>query len=439
MNARYFRWINSYLPVSKFLTTVAVSCLPVSRFFTVNKMGDLGEWEFRCFRNGFLFRVNALWTDFSRLSTFLLSNMMESWSMPNSCCFRVMVWYVLRNLVSGECDFFLELLVLDFFLGLLDFLFLVVERLPNILIYIIATLFYIKCAKTFKRIAYTIFMNTCHLMGGLGNQLFQICATISYAMRRQRAFQFLNVATLGGGSTTVRLTYWRTLLRRLSPFLTNRLDEPIQVVREKSFSFSEIPLMDGNVMLYGYFQSYRYVEEHYDAIARLIGIDEQKRDLLLKLGLNETHMSQCVSMHFRIGDYKHIQQCYSLLSCDYYIASLRHIQRVTCGGSYTVLYFCEDVDIGDVTDMVRTLEKEFPTFQFQRGEKVLADWEQMLLMSCCRHHIIANSSFSWWGAYMDRRSDSVTCYPSTWFGPALTHDTRDLCPPHWQKIALEKK
>ena len=287
---------------------------------------------------------------------------------------------------------------------------------------------------TFKRIASTIHMNTCHLMGGLGNQLFQIFTTISYAMRRQQSFQFLNVATLGGGSTTLRHTYWQTMLRALSSFLTNNIDEPIQVVREKNFSFNEIPLMDGNVMLYGYFQSYRYVEEHYDAIARLIGVDEQKRDLLLKLGWDEATSRKCVSMHFRVGDYKHIQQCHPLMSCDYYASSLRHIQRATGDETYTVLYFCEDVDIGDVTEMIRTLEKEFPMFQFQRGENVLADWEQMLLMSCCRHHIIANSSFSWWSAYMDRRPDSLTCYPSVWFGPALSHDTRDLCPPHWHKI-----
>lgn len=277
-------------------------------------------------------------------------------------------------------------------------------------------------------------MNTCHLRGGLGNQLFQIFTTISYAMRRQQPFQFLNATTLGGGSSTVRHTYWRTLLRRLSPFLTDILTEPIQVVREKSFSFSEIPLMDGNILLYGYFQSHRYVDEQYDTIARLIGIDEQQQDILSKVGWDEAIARQCVSMHFRIGDYKHIQQCHPLLPCAYYAKSLRHIQHATGRESYTVVYFCEDVDMGDVTEMIRALETEFPSCQFQRGENTLADWEQMLLMSCCRHHIIANSSFSWWGAYVDRRPDSLTCYPSAWFGPALQHDTSDLCPPHWHEI-----
>ena len=60
----------------------------------------------------------------------------------------------------------------------------------------------------------------------------------------------------------------------------------------------------------------------------------------------------------------------------------------------------------------------------------------MRLMSNCDHNIIANSSFSWWGAYFNQNKGKIVCYPSIWFGPVLKdkHFIRDLCPEEWVKI-----
>ena len=62
-------------------------------------------------------------------------------------------------------------------------------------------------------------MITCNLMGGLGNQIFQIFATISYAIKSKSQFKFINMESLGGGSTTVRNTYWKTFFSNMRPFL----------------------------------------------------------------------------------------------------------------------------------------------------------------------------------------------------------------------------
>ena len=65
----------------------------------------------------------------------------------------------------------------------------------------------------------------------------------------------------------------------------------------------------------------------------------------------------------------------------------------------------------------------------------IEDWKQMLMMSCCHHNIIANSSYSWWGAYLNKYEYKIVCYPDVWFGPAMRSTyVCDLFPPKWQKI-----
>lgn len=280
-------------------------------------------------------------------------------------------------------------------------------------------------------------MITCNLMGGLGNQLFQIFATITYAIKSKNQFKFLALETLGGGSTTIRYTFWNTFLSNLKPFLINELPQDIQVIRENSFPYNELPvdkMRNKNVMLYGYFQSYKYFQEHYAVICKMIGLGKKKDELLFKLDISNETIANAISMHFRIGDYKKIQKYHPLATYEYYESSLTYIREKKPEQMFTIYYFCEDIDIDDVLQIIQKLEVNFSLFKFERGNKELSDWEQMLLMSCCHHNIIANSSFSWWGAYFNSWKDKIVCYPSVWFGQLANNDTRDLCPSTFVKI-----
>jgi hypothetical protein len=277
-------------------------------------------------------------------------------------------------------------------------------------------------------------------MGGLGNQIFQIFATISYAIKSKNRFQFLNLTTLGSGSTTIRYTFWESFFIKLKPFLISELPQPINVIREKGLTYNDLPIykmIDRNVMIYGYFQSYKYFQEDYSIIYRMLNIDKMKTNILTTINLSSPEyldLENTVSIHFRIGDYKNIQDFYPLATYDYYERSLQYFKLLHSNKEFNILYFCEDTDIDDALSIINKLVDKFPMYKFTRGLNTLEDWQQMLLMSCCHHNIIANSSFSWWAAYLNSNSDKIVCYPSVWYGQVANKDTKDLCPSDWIRI-----
>jgi hypothetical protein len=279
-------------------------------------------------------------------------------------------------------------------------------------------------------------------MGGLGNQLFQIFTTISYAMKSHEQFTFLNVKSLGGNDgSTKRYTYWDSLLQRLTPFLKSNLSEMVYL-KEKSYQYNSFNVqyfMGKNICLYGYFQSYKYFQENYKPICNMLEIEKQKNIVTDKIeticeNINSKSLKSTISLHFRIGDYKKIQQYHPIMTLNYYIRCLQFIKEKKPDIKFNVVYFCEEEDLNDVKIIIDQLTSKFVDYTFIRAPNVMQDWEQLLLMSCCKHNIIANSSFSWWGAGFNSNSEKIVCYPSVWFGPAAEHNTSDLCPLTWTKI-----
>jgi len=103
-------------------------------------------------------------------------------------------------------------------------------------------------------------MITCSLKGGLGNQLFEIFATMSYAIDSDHIFYFKNMYALNSG-VTQRHTYWHSLLIFLRKHLTeNTYISKLTVMREKKFNYEELPIITplDNIILDGYFQSHKY-------------------------------------------------------------------------------------------------------------------------------------------------------------------------------------
>jgi hypothetical protein len=287
---------------------------------------------------------------------------------------------------------------------------------------------------------------TCHLMGGLGNQLFQIFTTIAYSIRHKRNFLFAFSEKLKMGIE--RNTYWDTFLLPLLPFtnkdkrrllLTNTELRNLPQYSEKNFQYHPIPEWSNefSFQLHGYFQSYLYFLQEQDMIYRTIRLSKQKEDILKEYSHlfipNKIH----ISMHFRLGDYKYKQECHPVLSFSYYFHALEYIHQYLHikNIGIRVLYFCEKEDNQDVDEKIRLLTISFPDFEFIKVDDTISDWKQLLLMSLCEYNIIANSTFSWWGAYFNENQNKTVFYPSTWFGPRLSeHNTKDLFPVSWKSI-----
>lgn len=273
-------------------------------------------------------------------------------------------------------------------------------------------------------------MISIEVMGGLGNQLFQIFALLSYCLENSRTFGLRKVA----GSQApfrARPVYWDTFFSRLTPFLHHNSCSVSH--KDPNFRYTEIPkgLPDGS-SLQGYFQSPKYFQHQYPVIDNLLGISERREEMRTRYPM--TDWSKCISIHFRIGDYQQLQKQHPIMVPRYYENALKRVMpdeaHAQHGAGYTVIYYHEGPDRDQVDDIIAQLEPIYPYATWQRCDQSLNDWEQMLQMSLCRYNIIANSTFSWWAGYINYRGndDSVVVYPETWFGNEMNKETADLFP-----------
>jgi len=313
--------------------------------------------------------------------------------------------------------------------------------------------------------------------GGLGNQLFQIFACIATALEQKIPFRLpLSKHDLTSQKGAPRPTYWNNLLSRLKPFLTDDVYEWTHIYKQPSFSYHAVPpLHYTNIRMHGYFQSYRFFQKYEEQICRMLQIEQKRNEVREKFASmfafsNINHMNHhtdsklpskktCVtlSLHFRLGDYKHLDGFHQVLPYDYYASALTHaIKRINVQVAPSnpinhtlllkIIYFGEIEDHDENQDKIRRLKcdtdilnakhENSATLEFVQCSYDIPDWEQMLIMSCCNHHIIANSSFSWWGATLNPDKEKNVYYPSLWFGPRIPHNTSDMFPPEWYRILI---
>jgi hypothetical protein len=283
-------------------------------------------------------------------------------------------------------------------------------------------------------------MISCNLMGGLGNQLFQIAATIAFSLQNNIPFIFPYSEELVIGK--VRPTYWNTLLSKLKNKTTFSNTEITMVelyhmpkYAERSFQYSPIPKYN-NFMLDGYFQSYMYFVQYETEIFEMMGIRQQQFNLMFEFP-EYFHNLETISLHFRLGDYKEKPEYHPIMPFEYYDNALLCISESKLKKS-TILYFCEEEDNEHVEKIINKLKLKYDVYSFLKVNTSIPDWKQMILMSCCKTNVIANSSFSWWAAYLNTNIEKQVYYPHKWFGQNIGNVvTSDLFPSiGWTKVGF---
>jgi hypothetical protein len=287
-------------------------------------------------------------------------------------------------------------------------------------------------------------MITGRIVGGLGNQLFQIFALLAYSIQYKVKAVFVYEEIVTG-----RITYWDSFFKNFIIFTTKFAPNNITYEKiislpkfqEPGFEYRAFPNFQGqSVFVQGYFQSFKYFETYKDQIYSLLKLENLKTSVIKDYSGYFGDNMTTICMHFRLGDYKQKRYYHPVMKYEYYESSLRHILSKLMIDSDTkirVLYFCEAEDNIFVSNMrIRPLQNAFPNIEFMKVDDKIADWKQLLIMSNSHHFIMANSTFSWWGAYLSSFIDKIVCYPSKWFGEYYEHNYKcdDLMPESWVKI-----
>ena len=280
------------------------------------------------------------------------------------------------------------------------------------------------------------------IMGGLGNQLFIIFATLAYGIQNNIKVVFPYTYHLYD-----RHTYWETLLDEIRIFtLANESNNDYHTASfhqysEPRFRYDVIPDFGGiDITFHGYFQSYKYFEKVQSTIYSMIKLSRKQEHIREKYSnyLGKTGPTDILSIHFRLGDYKYKRNYHPIMNYEYFEGALDYImlQRSNRENAVRVLYFCEQEDNAYVGSKIALLNQKYPGVEFLKVDDTIEDYEQVLIMSCCDHHIIPNSTFSWWGAYLNQSNSKIVCYPSVWFN-AHFESYEDIIPPTWIKIVAE--
>lgn len=266
---------------------------------------------------------------------------------------------------------------------------------------------------------------TANLMGGLGNQMFQIANAMAFAHRLDIEAQFVldSFTPMQGYKPNA---YIDNLFRKVK-FVDNRIDV-FTNINERELDFIDLGavkemLTKGPVSFSGYFQSIEYFEDILHKIFGMFYIDSLKFAPIQNRFINKKEST--ISVHVRRGDYLGISNILPTIDKSYIDKALE------IHGPYDkLLIFSDDKDFAKSLNYKNSLVVEG-----------LKDFEEMWLMSLCNHHIISNSSFSWWGSFLNHifNPNGKVYAPSVWLGPSAEPFVKDIYRKNMIKVNVEYK
>ncbi len=287
------------------------------------------------------------------------------------------------------------------------------------------------------------------LIGGLGNQMFQYALAFSLAERTGShsalditGFQHYTLHRYSLDHLKVNLpvasdrdlaryrpTAAQNILRSLlGPLgLSDRI-VPRHYIRERHLGYDpRILQLSGDYYLDGYWQSERYFRSHRASILSEFRVTTAPRGTDREV-LKDIERSESIAVHVRRGDYAtnpQTQSIHGLLPWQYYLDAFAFIkERVT---KPRFFIFSDDLD------WVRRTVGSSLDVRFVDHNTAATNYEDLRLMSACKHQIIANSSFSWWAGWLNPNPDKTVIAPKRWF-TAPNLDATDLVPAEWVRL-----
>ncbi len=284
------------------------------------------------------------------------------------------------------------------------------------------------------------------LTGGLGNQLFQYAMGRSLSVRLNTEFKIdksffkdyewhdysldpfnLKCGEADADEIDIILKRRAVKTERIITKLTGRLTG---VITENSLLYDpKYKKITSPAYLKGYWQCAKYFDDTESVI---------RQDLQIKIPpslensgiLKRISETNSVSLHIRRGNYVNVAEVNSVhgtCSMDYYQEALRYIkQRV----ANPVFYVFSD----DIAWAKANLTGN-DNFVFIDVNDAAHDYEDLRLMQHCKHHIIANSTFSWWGAWLNTSSEKIVIAPSKWFADEEKNKTASaIIPDNWVRF-----
>jgi len=276
------------------------------------------------------------------------------------------------------------------------------------------------------------------LTGGLGNQMFQ------YAMGRMLSIKHGTQLVLDkSGYKTYKvhnyeLDRFQIVENYQSHFAiaadkvltTLRIKTPVPTFKEPFFHYSDSALkVKPPVAIDGYWQSEKYfadIRKNLLEEFNLKNSPSQENQEWIKA----ITKSPSVSLHIRRGDYisnPHANAFHGILPLTYYANAVEKLKEYEKNLTYFI--FSDDPEW-----VSKNLKLDGETYYISNNQK--QGYEDLRLMKHCKHNVIANSSFSWWAAWLNEAPDKRVCGPNRWFKDP-TVNTSDVLPTDWLKIGIE--
>ncbi len=281
------------------------------------------------------------------------------------------------------------------------------------------------------------------IKAGLGNQLF--CYAFGYAISKKTgADLYIDTSVLDRKQIKDRylelLNFSIPYKKRISFFYTYNpllkkikfnsfmkriaigLCTPVYKEQEKSVFDSQVFKIVENTYFDGYWQSYKYFDSYHDELLDLFTLENKNEIANYE---NTITNSNSVSIHIRRGDY--ISAGWGI-PMDYYSKAIERLKHEISEQDLTAFVFSDDIDYAKAYFKDNPVDNvSFTYMDYSSEKKTVFD---MYLMSCCKHNIIANSTYSWWGAYLNKNiSKTIIC-------PEVGKWNKDFYLPDWIRIKI---